>query len=111
MMEDGFVAFDKSTAGATVTVDRPDPSNLQVSAGSGLISDQDLVGTFDPQAAKERAAQGPHAQLVTGSKANLTPRVLPSSSESGSVDTHSTCSSITPSISPASLLWKVPFPK
>jgi hypothetical protein len=98
MMEDGFVAFDKSTVGATVTVDRPDPSNLQVSAGSGLINDQDSVGTFDPQAAEERAAQGPRTKLVTGLKANSTPRVLPSSSESGSVDTCSTHSSNTASI-------------
>jgi hypothetical protein len=53
MTEDGFVAFDKSTVGANVTVDRPDPSNLQVSAGSGPINDQDSVGTFDPQAVEE----------------------------------------------------------
>jgi hypothetical protein len=98
MTEDGFVAFDKANAGAKVTVDRPDPSNLQVSAGAGLINDQDSVGTFDPQAAEQGNSQGPRAQLVTGSKANSTPRVLPSSSDSGSVDTRSTRSSITASI-------------
>ena len=51
MTEVGYVSFDTPLVATQATVARPDPSNLQVAAGAGLIDDQDSVGTFDPQGA------------------------------------------------------------
>ena len=76
----------------------PDPSDLQV--GAGLIEDQDSVGTFDPQqGAAAVDCTGAPAQLVTGSKANPLPRVLPARTglPSNSVDGRSARSSMTQS--------------
>jgi hypothetical protein len=56
MTEDGFADFDQAaevSVANTAAAARPDPSNLQVAAGSGLIGDQDSVGTFDSKAAAE----------------------------------------------------------
>jgi hypothetical protein len=82
MTEDGFAAFDQAAAVSVSnmdTADRPDPSNLQVAAGSGLTGNQDSVGTFDSKAAAERAntaLHGPQSQLLLPVRNKLTqPRV------------------------------------
>ena len=49
--EKGYASFDTPLVAAQAAVACPDPSNLQVAAGTGLIDDQDSVGTFDPQGA------------------------------------------------------------
>ena len=58
------------------------------------------MGTFDRQGAAAIARTGAPAQLVTGSKANPLPRVLPARtrSASNSVDSRITRSSMTQSI-------------
>jgi len=100
MTEDGYAIFDTPLVVASATAARPDPSNLQVAAGAGLIDDQDSVGTFDPLGAAAAPRTTAPAQLVTGSKANPLPRVLPPStgSASNSVDSRSSRSSMTQSI-------------
>jgi hypothetical protein len=100
MTEEGCPSFDTPLVVAQEAVARPDPSNLQVVAGTGLIEDQDSVGTFDPRAAAAVACTGAPAQLVAGFKANPLPQVLPAGtgSASNSVDSHSTRSSMTQSI-------------
>jgi hypothetical protein len=110
MKEDGFSSFDVPLAATTTDAARPDPSNLQLAAGAtGLIDDQDSVGTFNPQNPGATAPTGPPAQLVTGSKANSQPRTLPAqtgsdqqkssfSADAGSVGSSSTRSSMTKSI-------------
>ena len=49
--EIGYASFDIPLIAAQEAVACPNPSNLQVAAGVGLIDDQDSVGTFDPQGA------------------------------------------------------------
>ena len=95
MTEEGYASFDIPLVAAQEAATRPDPSNLQVAAGAGLIEDNDSVGTFDPQGAAAVVRTGAPAQLVTGSKANPMPRVLPArtGSASNSVDSRSTRSS------------------
>jgi hypothetical protein len=97
MTKTGFAAFDKAEE-ETDTAARPDPSNLQVAA-TDLIDDQDLVGTFDPNAAA-KVGNTAAAQLVTDAKANPLPRVLPAhtGSASNSVRSRSTRSLMTESI-------------
>ena len=91
---------DTPLVAASATVACPDPSNLQVAAGADLIDDQDSVGTFDPQGAAAAPRTTAPAQLVTGSKANPLPRVLPlgTGSASNSVNSRSSRSSMTQSI-------------
>ena len=79
-----YVSFDTPLVAAQATVARPDPSNLQVAAGAGLIDDQDSVSTFDPQGAVAEAQTSAPAQLVKGSKANPLPWVLPAGTGSAS---------------------------
>jgi hypothetical protein len=101
MTEDGYTAFDTPLVDTSQVSVRPDPSNLQVAAGPGLINETDSVGTFDPNAPAPSAPTAPPAQLVTGAKANPTPRrVLPAQtgSASNSVGSHSSRSSITESL-------------
>jgi hypothetical protein len=101
MTEDGFTAFDAPLVDASQVAVRPDPSNLQVAAGAGLIDENDSVGAFDPTASASAAPTAPPAQLVTGAKANPTPkRILPGQTGSvlNSVGSHSSRSSITESI-------------
>jgi hypothetical protein len=96
MTEDLFQDFDKAKSPATANASRPDPSNLQKVA-TGLITDQDYVGTFDPNG-KQVAPQPSRlpAQLVTGAKANPAPRILPASTASDT--SKSTRSSMTESL-------------
>ena len=97
MTEEGYTSFDTPLVAASATAARPDPSNLQVAAGAGLIDDQDSVGTFDPQGAAAVPQTTAPAQLVTGSKANPLLRVLPpiTGLASNSVDSRSSRSSMT----------------
>ena len=98
MKEDGFSSFDTPLVSTTVAAARPDPSNLQLAAGAGLIDDQDSVATFTSGAAATMPTARP-AQLVTGSKANPLPRTLPANTGvANSVDSGSTRSSMTRSI-------------
>ena len=65
MTEEGYTSFDTPLVAASATAARPDPSNLQVAAGAGLIDDQDSVGTFDPQGAAAVPQTTASAQQLT----------------------------------------------
>jgi hypothetical protein len=101
MTEKGFSAFDQAAPDKnSPAAQRPDPSNLRAAAGvSGLINDQDSVGTF---ASKTAIANSPGpssspAPLNTGAGNQ---RVLPHATDSvtDSVNSKSTRSSITASL-------------
>jgi hypothetical protein len=61
MTEDLFQDFDKAKSPATDNASRPDPSNPQVA--TGLITDQDSVGTFDPTSETDKSGL-PHVEPV-----------------------------------------------
>jgi hypothetical protein len=97
MTEDGFSSFDTPVVDIAPAAARPDPSSkLQVAAGSGLIDDQDWVGTFDPNDTAPSTSMARPAQLVTGAKPN--PVTKQTGSASNLVGSHSSHSWMTESL-------------
>jgi hypothetical protein len=95
MTEDGFTSFDAPMIDTAAVATRPDASNLEI-AGTGLIEDQDSVGTFDPKAPAPTPSTVPPAQLISGAKANSVPP--PQGTSTQSLGSSSSRSSMTESM-------------
>jgi hypothetical protein len=95
MTEDGFTTVDAPMTDTVAVATRPDASNLVI-VGTGLIEDQDSVGTFDPKAPAPTPSTVPPAQLISGAKANSVPP--PKGSSTQSLGSSSSRSSMTTSM-------------
>jgi hypothetical protein len=83
MTEGGFSSFDAPV--------------VEISeAGTGLIKDQDSVGTFDPKAPVPTPSTAPPTQLASGAEVNPVP--LPNGSLNQSMGSSDTRSSVTESM-------------
>jgi hypothetical protein len=97
MTENDFSSLDAPLINTSAVAARPDASNLEI-AGTGLIEDQDSVGTFDPKAPAPTPPAAPPAQLVSGVEAKANPVPLPNALSTQSVGSSSSPSSMTNSI-------------